>query len=106
MGVIWVTDVISWIHENCFNGAHYMSLYYVWLFSDLINALHGVFIFIVVGCQPQVKHSHTFYSTHIANVPKSFDFALKIEQDVTFESSLTPKTHFVSSFSHSGIDCN
>lgn len=45
MGVTWIADIISWLvggpHSN-------------WFFTDLINALQGVFIFIVVGCQPQV----------------------------------------------------
>uniref|UniRef100_A0A1Q3FUJ4 Putative g-protein coupled receptor mth-like 1 n=2 Tax=Culex tarsalis TaxID=7177 RepID=A0A1Q3FUJ4_CULTA len=45
MGVTWVADVASWV----FGGPDY-----IWLVTDLINALQGVFIFIVVGCQPQV----------------------------------------------------
>nr|XP_029719926.1 probable G-protein coupled receptor Mth-like 1 isoform X2 [Aedes albopictus] len=45
MGITWVADVASWV----FKGP-----YYIWLVTDLINALQGVFIFIVVGCQPQV----------------------------------------------------
>ncbi|EDS28179.1 conserved hypothetical protein [Culex quinquefasciatus] len=44
MGVTWVADVASWV----FGGPDY-----IWLVTDLINALQGVFIFIVVGCQPQ-----------------------------------------------------
>lgn len=49
MGITWVTDVISWIHVTL-NGDRHP----IWIVPDLINALHGVFIFIVVGCQPQV----------------------------------------------------
>lgn len=45
MGVTWILDIISWL----VGGPHG-----VWLITDLINALQGVFIFIVVGCQPQV----------------------------------------------------
>ncbi|XP_030382327.1 probable G-protein coupled receptor Mth-like 1 [Scaptodrosophila lebanonensis] len=45
MGVTWIADIISWI----VGGPHE-----AWLLTDLINALQGVFIFIVVGCQPQV----------------------------------------------------
>lgn len=50
MGVTWVADVISW----AVGGPNYL-----WYVTDLINALQGVFIFIVVGCQPQVRF---FYS--------------------------------------------
>lgn len=59
MGITWVTDVISWIHVTL-NVDHGHAL---WIVPDLINAFHGVFIFIVVGCQPQVSFksiSHTF----------------------------------------------
>ncbi|KAM8721153.1 hypothetical protein ACLKA7_007082 [Drosophila subpalustris] len=45
MGVTWIWDIISWL----VGGPHD-----AWLVTDLINALQGVFIFIVVGCQPQV----------------------------------------------------
>lgn len=45
MGVTWIADVVSW----AVGGPHY-----VWYVTDIINALQGVFIFIVVGCQPQV----------------------------------------------------
>lgn len=45
MGVTWCADVISW----AVGGPHY-----IWYLTDLINALQGVFIFVVVGCQPQV----------------------------------------------------
>ncbi|XP_062141303.1 probable G-protein coupled receptor Mth-like 1 [Drosophila sulfurigaster albostrigata] len=45
MGVTWIWDIISWL----VGGPNE-----VWLMTDLINALQGVFIFIVVGCQPQV----------------------------------------------------
>ena len=46
MGVTWIADVVSW----AIGGPHY-----VWYVTDIINALQGVFIFIVVGCQPQVN---------------------------------------------------
>lgn len=45
MGVTWVADVLSWV----VGGPQY-----IWYLTDLINALQGVFIFVVVGCQPQV----------------------------------------------------
>ncbi|XP_016931738.2 probable G-protein coupled receptor Mth-like 1 [Drosophila suzukii] len=45
MGVTWIADILSWL----VGGPHG-----AWFFTDLINALQGVFIFIVVGCQPQV----------------------------------------------------
>ncbi|KAM7347331.1 adhesion G-protein coupled receptor methuselah-like 1 isoform 1-T4 [Cochliomyia hominivorax] len=45
MGVTWIVDVISWI----VGGPQHW-----WFVTDLINALQGVFIFVVVGCQPQV----------------------------------------------------
>ncbi|XP_034934863.1 probable G-protein coupled receptor Mth-like 1 [Chelonus insularis] len=48
MGVTWIADVISW----AIGGPSYL-----WYFTDLINALQGVFIFIVVGWQPQVRSS-------------------------------------------------
>ncbi|XP_072943482.1 probable G-protein coupled receptor Mth-like 1 [Epargyreus clarus] len=43
MGVTWGADVISWAA----GGPEY-----VWYATDLLNALQGVFIFLVVGCQP------------------------------------------------------
>ncbi|XP_001354694.3 probable G-protein coupled receptor Mth-like 1 [Drosophila pseudoobscura] len=45
MGVTWIADIMSWL----VGGPHG-----AWFVTDLINALQGVFIFIVVGCQPQV----------------------------------------------------
>lgn len=45
MGITWVVDVMSWV----IGGPDY-----VWYLTDLVNALQGVLIFIVVGCQPQV----------------------------------------------------
>ncbi len=45
MGITWIVDVLSWI----IGGPDY-----VWYLTDLVNCLQGVFIFIVVGCQPQV----------------------------------------------------
>ncbi|XP_047021737.1 probable G-protein coupled receptor Mth-like 1 [Helicoverpa zea] len=43
MGVTWGADVVSWAA----GGPDY-----VWYATDLLNALQGVFIFLVVGCQP------------------------------------------------------
>ncbi|XP_031618903.1 probable G-protein coupled receptor Mth-like 1 [Contarinia nasturtii] len=51
MGVTWVFDLISWTHSAWFGGSHY-----IWIVTDLINTLQGVFIFIVIGCQPQVSN--------------------------------------------------
>ncbi|KAK7868537.1 hypothetical protein R5R35_004819 [Gryllus longicercus] len=45
MGLTWVMDIISWAA----GGPNYL-----WYFTDLVNALQGVFIFAVVGCQQQV----------------------------------------------------
>ncbi|KAG5684980.1 hypothetical protein PVAND_014183 [Polypedilum vanderplanki] len=45
MGVTWIIDVISW----AVGGPDY-----IWYVTDVINAMQGVLIFIVVGCQPQV----------------------------------------------------
>lgn len=50
MGVTWIADVISWIH-----GVWYGDPHYIWMITDLINALQGVLIFLVIGCQPQVN---------------------------------------------------
>jgi G protein-coupled receptor Mth (Methuselah protein) len=47
MGLTWVADVMSW----CIGGPNYL-----WYATDLINALQGLFIFLVVGCQPQVNY--------------------------------------------------
>lgn len=47
MGVTWIVDVVSW----AVGGPHYF-----WYFSDIVNSLQGLFIFIVVGCQPQVRN--------------------------------------------------
>ncbi|KAK0079521.1 hypothetical protein PV326_008680 [Microctonus aethiopoides] len=46
MGVTWIADVISWV----VGGPKYL-----WYFTDLLNALQGLFIFIVVGWQPQIR---------------------------------------------------
>ncbi|KAL7031918.1 hypothetical protein ACKWTF_007172 [Chironomus riparius] len=45
MGVTWIIDVISWAVGG---------QYYIWYVTDVINALQGLFIFLVVGLQPQV----------------------------------------------------
>nr|CAD7405763.1 unnamed protein product [Timema poppensis] len=45
MGLTWVLDIISW----AVGGPSYL-----WYLPDLLNTLQGVFIFIVVGCHPQV----------------------------------------------------
>lgn len=52
MGVTWIADVASW----AVGGPQE-----VWYVTDLINCLQGVFIFIVVGCQPQVNLLNTFF---------------------------------------------
>lgn len=56
MGITWITDVISWIHVTLYGDRHAF-----WIVPDVINALHGVFIFIVVGCQPQVIFYINFF---------------------------------------------
>lgn len=48
MGVTWICDVLSW----AVGGPQHF-----WYVSDIINSLQGLFIFIVVGCQPQVRNS-------------------------------------------------
>lgn len=50
MGVTWIADVISWAHNVWYGDPHY-----IWMITDLINALQGVLIFLVIGCQPQVN---------------------------------------------------
>lgn len=45
MGVTWITDIMSWVIGGPV---------YAWYVTDVINCLQGVFIFVVVGCQPQV----------------------------------------------------
>lgn len=51
MGVTWIMDVISW----AVGGPQEL-----WYLPDLINCLQGVFIFIVIGCQPQVRYFNFF----------------------------------------------
>ncbi|XP_001606811.2 probable G-protein coupled receptor Mth-like 1 isoform X2 [Nasonia vitripennis] len=46
MGVPWIFEVISWMA----GGPAFL-----WYVTDLCNAAQGVLIFIVVGCQPQVR---------------------------------------------------
>ncbi|CAG9841069.1 unnamed protein product [Diabrotica balteata] len=45
MGVTWIADLISF----AVGGPQE-----IWYLTDIINSIHGVFIFIVIGCQPQV----------------------------------------------------
>ncbi|XP_044765566.1 probable G-protein coupled receptor Mth-like 1 [Coccinella septempunctata] len=45
MGVTWITDVLS----DAVGGPQE-----IWYLFDVFNSLQGVFIFIVIGCQPQV----------------------------------------------------
>ncbi|XP_034230966.1 probable G-protein coupled receptor Mth-like 1 [Thrips palmi] len=45
MGVTWVVDVVSWVAGGPKE---------VWYAVDAVNALQGVLIFAVVGCQPHV----------------------------------------------------
>lgn len=59
MGVTWVADVLSWV----VGGPQY-----IWYLTDLINALQGVFIFVVVGCQPQVNFFLLRKSLEIFNI--------------------------------------
>lgn len=48
MGVTWIADFVSWAHSVWYGD------FGIWIVTDLINALQGVFIFFVIGCQPQV----------------------------------------------------
>lgn len=50
MGITWLLDFFSWVHATLNGNRHAF-----WNIPDLINALHGLFIFMVVGCQPQVN---------------------------------------------------
>lgn len=63
MGITWIADVLSW----AIGGSRH-----IWYITDIINALQGVFIFIVVASQPQVrlfKHStRTFLSILYFNI--------------------------------------
>lgn len=45
MGVTWAAEVLSWL----FGGPQEL-----WYMTDITNTLQGVFIFCVIGCQPQV----------------------------------------------------
>lgn len=63
MGITWVADVLSWAHGVWFGGP-----YYLWIITDLINALQGVFIFIVIGCQPQERKWLCKYSRITAHL--------------------------------------
>lgn len=56
MGVSWIADIISWAHGVWYGGSHY-----IWIITDSINALQGVLIFLVIGCQPQVILALVFY---------------------------------------------
>lgn len=51
MGVTWIIDVISW----AVGGPNY-----IWYATDVINALQGLFIFMVVCIQPQVGSNDFF----------------------------------------------
>lgn len=51
MGVTWIIDVISW----AVGGPNY-----IWYATDVINALQGLFIFMVVCIQPQVSSNDFF----------------------------------------------
>lgn len=57
MGITWILDFLSWIHTTLDGNNRHAF----WIVPDLINALHGVFIFIVVGCQPQVNRNKQNY---------------------------------------------
>lgn len=58
MGITWIADVLSFAH-----GVWFGEIHYIWIVTDLINALQGVFIFIVIGCQPQVHFYYTYTNT-------------------------------------------
>lgn len=58
MGVTWIADIVSWVVGGPSE---------VWYFTDLINCLQGVFIFIVVGCQPQVIKTRFNYKNSVSN---------------------------------------
>ena len=79
-GLTWIADVLSWAHGIWSGGAYH----YIWIVTDLINTLQGVFIFIVIGCQPQVKwnwyhnlfaideiivHKSAYLNTHLLLYP-------------------------------------
>lgn len=51
MGITWIIDVISW----AIGGPNY-----IWYATDVINALQGLFIFMVVCIQPQVFYYFFF----------------------------------------------
>lgn len=70
MGVSWIFDLLSWIHETLDGSRHAF-----WIVPDLMNALHGVFIFIVVGCQPQVNNDREKHC--IINSNRSFHIVRK-----------------------------
>ena len=44
MGISWIFEVVSYL----IGGRQE-----IWYLTDLVNALQGLFIFIVIGCQPQ-----------------------------------------------------
>lgn len=61
MGVNWSMEIIQWLFEN--------SPWYIWYFSDLINSLQGLIIFIIFVWKDTIKkqllqrfncHEYTF----------------------------------------------
>lgn len=70
MGITWIADILSWAHGIWFGSTHF-----IWIITDLINALQGVFIFIVIGCQPQVNitlHNFTKLKQFLPSVNMGF----------------------------------
>lgn len=92
MGVTWTADVLSWIAEVLSWGN---DGDYFWYATDLVNALQGVLIFIVVGCQPQVRNfiyaillTHQTYGEN-KNENRINDFSFLISSTAGFERSKT-----------------
>lgn len=46
MGVSWIMEVMSLIFTS--------TPYYIWLFSDMINGLQGVIIFVIFVCKRKI----------------------------------------------------
>lgn len=90
MGCTWICDVASWAHS-----LWYDDLYYVWIITDLINTLQGVFIFIVIGCQHQVwiLIRHTESHTSIGWRSLFFCFALLCCDLCQLKVTISTHTH-------------
>lgn len=91
MGVTWTADVLSWIAEVLSWGN---DGDYFWYATDLINALQGVLIFFVVGCQPQVMHSvHTEMEIATQIRPTKLIFLLIVDVVDSFSGFERTETH-------------